>query len=179
MSETAKEADFVAFTFLGPVSVGRRSPVGHVARTVAWAFFFAASFLAAASASAFFFCAVVGGVAFSVLAVWAGFGVTTLPSVGDAFALGVAEAVLAVLGVALATPGVGEADGLGLAVSPGVGLAVSPGVGVTGGSVGATTDGGAGSACTAEPALIALPTSATTMPIATTAAMITANRRTQ
>ena len=179
MSETAKVADFFALTFLGPVSVGRRSPAGHEARTVALAFFFAASFLAAASASAFFFWAAVGGVAFSVLVAWPGFGVTRLPSVGVAFALGVAAAVLAVLagvvGVAPAAPGVGDAEGSGLAVPSGVGLAD----GVTGGSVGATTDGGAGSACTAEPALMALPTRAMTMPIATMAATITANRRTQ
>jgi A/G-specific adenine glycosylase len=86
------------------------------------------------------------------------------------------------VGVALAVaPGVGLAvlPGVGLAVLPGVGLAVLPGVGVTGGRVGATIVGGAGSAWTAEPALIALPTRAMTTPIATIAAISTASRLTQ
>ena len=85
-----------------------------------------------------------------------------------------------------------EVDGLGLAegvaagvpdgVAPGVGEAepevagVGVGDGVTGGGA---IVGGTGSAWTADPALIALPTSATTMLIATMAATMTASRLTQ
>ena len=174
ISETAKVADFFALTFFGPVSVGRRSSVGQVASTVAFAFFLAAAFFLGRGRSAFFFSAAVGGVAFSVFVFWPGLGVTTLPSVGEADALawswprrGSGSRWCRRRGVR--APGRrGRAD-------------VREGLadGVTGGRVGATTDGGAGSACTAEPALIALPTRAMTMPIATTAAISTASRRTQ
>ena len=70
----------------------------------------------------------------------------------------------------------GVVPGVGDAVADGVGLAEAEGVVTT---VGKTGDGAAGSAWTAEPALIALPTSATITPMTTTTATSTATRRTQ